>query len=65
MTAPEVLLLGAGGHGVVVLALARALGWQVAGVCDPALPPAPRGRGCRSWTRTPPFQPATRARRSF
>lgn len=35
----EAILLGAGGHGVVVLALARALGWRVAGVCDPALAP--------------------------
>ncbi len=45
MTAPEVLLLGAGGHGVVVLALARALGWQVAGVCDPALSPGTTWEG--------------------
>jgi len=36
--APRALvLLGAGGHAKVVLALARAAGWTVAGVCDPAL----------------------------
>ena len=31
------ILLGAGGHAKVVLSLARALGWDVIGVCDPAL----------------------------
>jgi len=31
------ILLGAGGHAKVVLSLARALGWKVIGVCDPAL----------------------------
>ena len=31
------VLLGAGGHAKVVLSLARALGWDVIGVCDPAL----------------------------
>jgi len=31
------ILLGAGGHAKVVLSLARALGWDVVGVCDPAL----------------------------
>jgi UDP-perosamine 4-acetyltransferase len=30
------ILLGAGGHAKVVLTLARALGWHVIGVCDPA-----------------------------
>ena len=31
------ILLGAGGHAKVVLSLARVLGWDVIGVCDPAL----------------------------
>lgn len=31
------ILLGAGGHGRVVRALAEALGWRLLGVCDPAL----------------------------
>ncbi|HKW84803.1 MAG TPA: acetyltransferase [Burkholderiaceae bacterium] len=31
------ILLGAGGHAKVVLSLARLLGWNVIGVCDPAL----------------------------
>lgn len=34
---PGAILLGGGGHGRVVLALARAAGMAVAGVCDPAL----------------------------
>ena len=32
-----IVLIGAGGHAKVVLALARALGREVVGVCDPAL----------------------------
>lgn len=42
---PAALLLGAGGHGTVVLALARALGLPVAGVCDPALTPGSAWEG--------------------
>lgn len=33
----ELVLLGAGGHAKVVLALLHSLGWRVAGVCDPQL----------------------------
>lgn len=35
--ARPLILLGAGGHASVVLALARAAGWSVSGLCDPAL----------------------------
>lgn len=34
---PPLILLGAGGHAKVLLALANACGYQVLGVCDPAL----------------------------
>lgn len=34
---PPLILLGAGGHAKVLLALVRAAGWLVHGVCDPRL----------------------------
>jgi UDP-perosamine 4-acetyltransferase len=43
------ILLGAGGHAAVLLALARAAGLQVSGVCDPALVRA----GCGAWQGLP------------
>jgi len=44
------ILLGAGGHAKVVLSLARALGWAVIGVCDPALT---AGRDQHQWRGVP------------
>jgi UDP-perosamine 4-acetyltransferase len=41
-TAPRCILMGAGGHGRVVLALARAAGMDVHSVCDPVLHAADR-----------------------
>ena len=38
------VLLGAGGHAKVLLALARAAGWEVQGVCDPQLALQQAGR---------------------
>lgn len=43
------VLIGAGGHAKVVLALARALGREVVGVCDPALARA----GTTRWRGVP------------
>jgi sugar O-acyltransferase (sialic acid O-acetyltransferase NeuD family) len=43
------VLLGAGGHAKVVLALARAAGWRVIGVCDPVL----AREGTRRWRDVP------------
>lgn len=34
----QAILLGGGGHGRVVRALAEALGWRLVGLCDPGLP---------------------------
>lgn len=39
------LLLGAGGHAKVLLSLARTLGLEVAGICDPLL----ASQGAREW----------------
>lgn len=43
------IMLGAGGHAKVLLALARASGWEVVGVCDPQL----AERGCQEWRGLP------------
>lgn len=42
---PGAILMGCGGHGRVVLSLARAAGLAVAGVCDPALAPGASWEG--------------------
>jgi sugar O-acyltransferase (sialic acid O-acetyltransferase NeuD family) len=49
MTTRPLLLLGAGGHAKVLLALARSAGLQVRGVCDPAL----AERHEREWNGVP------------
>ncbi|QTN24267.1 NeuD/PglB/VioB family sugar acetyltransferase [Rhizobacter sp. AJA081-3] len=43
------ILLGAGGHAKVVLALAQLLGWQVVGVSDPAI----AAQGLLNWRGLP------------
>lgn len=45
IVAQPFVLLGAGGHGKVLLALAHALGLRVEGVCDPGL----AGNSCKQW----------------
>lgn len=49
MTPPAHVILGAGGHAKVLLALARAAGLAVAGLCDPALAAA----GVAEWRGIP------------
>jgi sugar O-acyltransferase (sialic acid O-acetyltransferase NeuD family) len=46
---PPLVLIGAGGHAKVVLALARALGREVVGVCDPVL----AREGASKWRDVP------------
>jgi UDP-perosamine 4-acetyltransferase len=45
----RLVLLGAGGHAKVLLSLVRATGYEVAGLCDPALV----AKGVREWQGLP------------
>lgn len=46
---PPLIVLGAGGHAKVLLALAAAAGWRIDGVCDPEL----AARGVPHWRGWP------------